>query len=588
MAYTPDPFDSAEPTESKTVESAALEFRTLKPVVSRTLRFPAADADSYRGELPAAAARAGRFLAFNATTGKPEAGPLITQSIGGTDAALVGYTPEGTGAVATTVQTKLRESVSVMDFGAVGNGVADDTTAFSLAFATGKAVYVPRANYTIASNLTVTLATGQDFILRGDGPEASRLVFSSGAGLTVQYAGNAQGLGDQNSITICGLGIETSGIGTASGIKIVNTVQNVVNDTECDIHLYELSFSGTSTSYYWLYSIYLENATFASIHDIKIIDGYKRTIGIKLISVGTTYRAVDTTIYNVKMTGVATGIDVSGECEGVYLSNVIIVGCTLGVNWVAPAAGATGKNPLLVMTGCHINTSGTAIYVSDVAQMILTSSLLYITNSTTAASIGVWMESTSTASSENNRLSDLIIIGIGSRVSALSTGVKCGANVFGVLVDATIDNVDTAVDSLTANRTVIAPSARLTNYNTRSVGFYGEGVGGTVSGGASLDGSLQLERTGAATYSRDMFREQLRVGTHVFVATSTNYEITVTLSDPFRTDTSGLMVCMGTYSGATANVHANLPDSTNTDIKFRVFGLTIGVEYRVNYIAYGY
>lgn len=39
------------------------------------------------------------------------------------------YTPAGTGAVDTTVQTKLRETVSPTDFGAVGDGVTDDTAA---------------------------------------------------------------------------------------------------------------------------------------------------------------------------------------------------------------------------------------------------------------------------------------------------------------------------------------------------------------------------------------------------------------------------------------------------------------------------
>jgi len=47
--------------------------------------------------------------------------------------AAIGYLPAGTGAVATTVQTKLRESVSVKDFNAVGDGVTDDTAAIQAA-----------------------------------------------------------------------------------------------------------------------------------------------------------------------------------------------------------------------------------------------------------------------------------------------------------------------------------------------------------------------------------------------------------------------------------------------------------------------
>ena len=70
--------------------------------------------------------------------------------------AQISYLPAGTGAVSTTVQAKLRQTVSVKDFGAVGNGVADDTAAIQAAItkvvSTGGKLYFPNGKY-ITSNL---------------------------------------------------------------------------------------------------------------------------------------------------------------------------------------------------------------------------------------------------------------------------------------------------------------------------------------------------------------------------------------------------------------------------------------------------
>ena len=78
------------------------------------------------------------------------------------DAASVTYTPSGTGAVSTNVQDKLRETVSVTDYGAVGGGIVNDTLAFTNAIATGKNVYIPNGIYLVDS---ITLANrGQSLI----------------------------------------------------------------------------------------------------------------------------------------------------------------------------------------------------------------------------------------------------------------------------------------------------------------------------------------------------------------------------------------------------------------------------------------
>jgi hypothetical protein len=75
------------------------------------------------------------------------------------NASNVTYDPAGTGAVATTVQAKLRQTINVKDFGAVGNGTTDDSTAIQAALdflTNGGVVYFPNGVYKLtASGLRV-------------------------------------------------------------------------------------------------------------------------------------------------------------------------------------------------------------------------------------------------------------------------------------------------------------------------------------------------------------------------------------------------------------------------------------------------
>ena len=87
-----------------------------------------------------------------------------------------GFLQSGTSAITRTIQDKLRDSVSVKDFGAVGDGVADDTAAIQAAInaAAGRTVFIPAGTYKITDTLSYNVSktfgfTSPGIKLMGDG-----------------------------------------------------------------------------------------------------------------------------------------------------------------------------------------------------------------------------------------------------------------------------------------------------------------------------------------------------------------------------------------------------------------------------------
>jgi len=112
-----------------------------------------------------------------------------------TTSALVSYTPPGTGAVTRTVQDKLRETISVKDFGAKGDGVNDDTAeiqaainaaaTFGSASNQGATLFFPSGKYLISS--TIDLPGAQYVSLIGEG-RSSVISWSAGASSDVMFS----------------------------------------------------------------------------------------------------------------------------------------------------------------------------------------------------------------------------------------------------------------------------------------------------------------------------------------------------------------------------------------------------------------
>jgi len=91
----------------------------------------------------------------------------------------VNFTQAGSNVVTRTVQDKLQDFVSVKDFGAVGNGIADDTIAIQNALNAGsvaqRPVWLPGGTYKVSSRLIVPTRTG----LVSDG---SATIYATAAG----------------------------------------------------------------------------------------------------------------------------------------------------------------------------------------------------------------------------------------------------------------------------------------------------------------------------------------------------------------------------------------------------------------------
>jgi len=291
--YVPNATQTTEPVESRTVESAALEFRTLKTSVNSRvdalqveldaeqadrsadeaalvavdnaldLRTTALEQLALNGSTPGTVVvtkfvatasqtvftlsvtpltvatidvhingvyqnRDSFSLAANVVTlnegviagAEVEIKVSIALQLGVTDASFVEYLPAGTGAVATTVQAKLRESVSVKDFGAVGDGVTDDTAAIQAALNSLEDIYMPIGIYIVSSGLDWSI--GSRLTGAGNWSAVSSETYDDGAVTCIKY----HGVGGANSyvckIASPAVGADPSGATNMENVTCTN------------------------------------------------------------------------------------------------------------------------------------------------------------------------------------------------------------------------------------------------------------------------------------------------------------------------------------------------------------------------------
>lgn len=184
--------------------------------------------------LPARALRQNRVLGFDGD-GNP-----VAVSAEGTMAA-PDTIATGTGAITRTLPDKVNDLISVKDFGAVGDGLADDTLAIQQALAAHNSVFLPAGTYLISA--PIRLATRQS--LTGAGQHAI-LKCQNDTFTAVELA--------EDYITLANFRIE----GGAIGIRLFGETRPSVQCAVSDIHIIapvkgiELDgYTDTSRPCYW-------------------------------------------------------------------------------------------------------------------------------------------------------------------------------------------------------------------------------------------------------------------------------------------------------------------------------------------------
>ncbi|CAB3624728.1 glycosyl hydrolase family 28-related protein [Achromobacter pestifer] len=147
-------------------DRSTIQIQQLQEQVDRSLKFSVSDTGA-GAVLPPADIRANKILAFDGD-GKPSvlvpvsgsAADVLIQLAGGGGSSLVGFRQVGVGAVARTVQDRLRDSINVRDFGAKGDAVTDDRTAIIaadvVATMLGKSLEFPDGVYRSSNGIDKT------------------------------------------------------------------------------------------------------------------------------------------------------------------------------------------------------------------------------------------------------------------------------------------------------------------------------------------------------------------------------------------------------------------------------------------------
>lgn len=314
---------------------------------------------------------------------------LLSDAIG-KGASLVTFKQTGAGAIARTMMAKAQERLTPQDFGALGNGVADDTVAFMSAITEAVArgtrrVDVPSGIYNITESPELSLLLQTGFALIGDGSSNTELRFTtpSGDGIRIESPSGNWWLGanPHNKVLISGISITTTKANVGTGLYLEMgslegrpAPQIVLEDVEVR--------AATGFGQYFARSFHFhDTSSVIAAHCRSIMGGPGNTNGTSFLVTATdgTTDPTDINFIHCKALFGARCYEVTDYVEGVYLTQCDGINATNGLFWnVSSESG-------LHVVGGHFNTFGNAFDLAGMLDGAINGVLIF-----RAGGVGAW------------------------------------------------------------------------------------------------------------------------------------------------------------------------------------------------------
>ncbi len=242
------------------------------------------------------------------------AASVLASLAASTGSSLVGHIASGTGAVATTVQSKLRQSVSVEDFGVTSGGTATaNTTAFrnALSSLTSGGQLNISTSFSINDEVNIPY---DDISIVGIG---SPLITQTVAGLRVLYGADRKNVsisglrfdGILSSTPYNGVVLDGNGEGLIHFYKSAGQPENI-RITDCEIYNAFTPISCTN-----VHNLFVERNIIRNFYKFGILASESYNFAIDNNFIYTCENNTATNVYGIQATGDSNTGDVQARCS---------------------------------------------------------------------------------------------------------------------------------------------------------------------------------------------------------------------------------------------------------------------------------